>query len=112
MPANQSLKSAADTLLNGKRIAFEQKRVMILPTMGMVHFVGVLDIDGVKNTTNFQLSFVVNEDESIHIKGTKKIKLSDFTKEAVYTADIINPNDEVTLDVNLLLKQDNITLAF
>gem|GEM_PF-2058939 len=94
-----------------RKITFEQTKAMILPFMKMIHFVGILDIGGIKKTTHFQLAFEVNDDESIRLRGTKKIKLSDFHNDTLYTADVLNEKEEISLDVNLLLKNDHIVLT-
>ncbi len=92
-----------DSVLKDKKVVFEQTHVMILPIMGMVHFVGTLDIDGVKSTTSFQLGFIVNSDQSITFKGTKLLKLSDLFKDL--------PKDELKLDINFVLKNSKNDLA-
>ncbi|MES2652669.1 MAG: hypothetical protein V4663_13080 [Bacteroidota bacterium] len=92
-----------DSVLKDKKITFEQTRVMILPIMGMVHFVGTLDVDGIKSTTSFQLGFIVNSDQSITFKGTKLLKLSDLFNDL--------PKDELKLDIDFVLKNSKSNLA-
>lgn len=82
-----------------KKITFEQTHVMVLPIMGMAHFVGTLDIDGVRNVTSFQLGFLVNDDQSITFKGTKSIQLSDLSKE------------ELKVNIDFVLKNNRNDLA-
>lgn len=84
---------------SNKKITFEQTHVMVLPIMGMVHFVGTLDIDGVRNITSFQLGFLVNNDQSITFKGTKSIQLNESSKE------------ELKVNVEFVLKNSNHHLA-
>ena len=81
-----------------KKITFEKTHVMVLPIMGMVHLIGTLDVDGVKSTTNFQLGFYINSDQSITFKGTKSIKLNDFFKEL--------SSKEIKVDIDFVLKNN------
>ena len=83
-----------------KKITFEQTHVMVLSILGMVHFVGTLDIDGVRSTASFQLGFLVNSDQSITFKGTKSIQLSELSK------------DELKLNIDFVLKNNRNDLAF
>ncbi|RZK41975.1 MAG: hypothetical protein EOO90_09555 [Pedobacter sp.] len=94
---------SADRLIEGKKITFEQTRVMVLPLMGMVHVVGTLDIGGHKGTSDFQLAFKVNNDESVSFKGSRAIKLSDFVEGF--------PKNEVKLDFEFVLKNNTTELA-
>ena len=92
----------ADSLTGNRKITFEQTRVMVLPIMGMVHFVGTLDIDGFRNTTSFQLGFLVNSDKSITFKGTKLLRLSDFDENL--------SKEELKLDIDFVLKNSKNSL--
>lgn len=87
-----------DSLIGNKPVTFEQTRIMVLPIMGMVHIVGTLDVDGAKSTTDFQLGFSINNDQSITFKGTKSFKLDDLVKGM--------SNQELKLDIDFVLKQD------
>ncbi|MBP8067212.1 MAG: hypothetical protein KAY27_01500 [Pedobacter sp.] len=95
--------ATVNNLIGNKKITFVQTRVMVLPIMGMVHFVGVLDIDGVKTTTSFQLGFFVNNDQSITFKGTKSLKLNDLAKDL--------PNEEFTLTIDFVLNNNQNQVA-
>ncbi len=90
-------------LISNKKITFEQTHVMVLPIMGMVHFVGILDVDGVRNATSFQLGFLVNNDQSITFKGIKSFKLNDFAKDL--------PNDELKLNIDFVLRNSKTDLT-
>lgn len=83
----------ANQLATTDSISFEQSHVMVLPMMGMVHFIGKLTIGEVSNRADFQLGFVVNKDETVTFKGTKSIKLSDYAKT----------EKEIMLDINFVL---------
>ncbi|RYG06592.1 MAG: hypothetical protein EOO07_28945 [Chitinophagaceae bacterium] len=95
--------SILDSLLGGKKVTFEQTRVMVLPIMGMVHVVGVLDVDGLKTTTSFQLGFSINSDQSITFKGNKLLKMNELVKEF--------PSSELKLDIDFVLKNTKNNLA-
>lgn len=91
---NAQLKALlAAQLATTDSISFEQSHVMVLPMMGMVHFIGKLTIGEVSNRADFQLRFAVNKDDSITFKGTKSIKLSDYSKA----------QKEIMLDIDFVL---------
>lgn len=92
-----------DSLLGNKTYKFEQTRVMVLPILSMVHLVGVLDVDGVKNTTYFQLSFLVNEDESVQFKGTKKFNMGEFGQHFT--------GKDLQMEIDFVLKNKKNNLA-
>lgn len=90
-------------IIGDRKISFEQTRVMVLPIMGMAHFVGVLDVGGVKTTTSFQLGFALNSDQSITFKGTKLFKLSELGEGF--------PNEELKFELDFVLKNNKNELA-
>ncbi|MES2419046.1 MAG: hypothetical protein V4541_12725 [Bacteroidota bacterium] len=87
-------------LATNDNISFEQTHVMVLPMMGMVHFIGMLNVDGVNSRADFQLQYEINKDKSVTFKGTKSFKLSDYTKLAAV------PQKDVLLDLNFVVKND------
>jgi len=103
LPSNLLKSPTLSALLAGKKITFEQTRVMILPMMKMVHFVGTLDVGGVQSPASFILGFVVNSDESITFNGSKTFKQNDFAKNL--------PNNELKLDINFVIKNSRNDLA-
>ena len=98
LPATKFSSSIAD-----KKITFEKTNVMVLPIMGMVHIIGTLDVDGVKSTTNFQLGFHVNSDQTITFKGTKAFKLNDLVEGL--------SSSELKVDIDFVLKNNKSNLA-
>ncbi|MGF1923610.1 MAG: hypothetical protein ACQUHE_05485 [Bacteroidia bacterium] len=92
-----------DSLGRNKNVSFEQKCVMILPIMGMVHFVGIVDIDGIKGTTSFQLSYKVGADQSITFSGNKSLKLKELAEGM--------PNETLALNLDFVLKNSRVDLA-
>ncbi|MEJ5996400.1 hypothetical protein WG904_18370 [Pedobacter sp. Du54] len=92
-----------DSLVSDKKITFEQTRVMVLPIMSMVHIIGTLDVDGIKSTTNFQLGFHINSDQSITFKGVKLFKLNDLAKDL--------SSNELKLAIDFVLKNNKNNLA-
>ena len=103
LPTTQLKTLHIDSLIGNKKITFEQTRVMVLPIMGMVHFIGTLDVDGIRNTTSFQLDFSINRDQSITFKGTKLFKLSDFDENL--------SKEELKLDIDFVLKNSKNNLS-
>ncbi len=105
LPGQQHTSDIDGQVMLSDNIVFEQTHVMVLPLMGMVHFVGMLEIGGVRNRADFQLGFSVNEDNSIRLTGTKNIKLSDFytNKEISLTDKVIN---ELQLNITLILNAE------
>lgn len=95
--------SLLDSVLKDKKITFEQTHVMVLPIMGMAHFVGMLDVSGVKGIVSFQLGFTVNNDQSITFKGNKLVKLDDLAKEM--------PKHDLMLSLDFVLKNDKNNLV-
>jgi len=93
------------------KITFQQTKAMILPYMKMIHFVGILSIDGVKKMTYFQLAYDVIDQNNIRISGNKKIKMSDFRDDILFADDVINGKEEINLDIDLILKNNSVVLS-
>jgi hypothetical protein len=106
LPNSQLKTLFADSVIGDKSISFVQTHVMVLPLMGMVHFVGMLEVGGDQSWADFQLAFAVNSDQSITFKGTKVLKLSDYMKQPFYNVSTTKPKDEVTLKMNFVLKNN------
>ncbi len=98
-------------LLANDSIGFELTHVMVLPTMRLIHIVGILDVGGVSSRTELDFSFTVNEDQSISLFGTKSIKLKDYNKDFKFSSAVLKDNAEVKLDMNLLFKNNQLNLA-
>lgn len=92
-------------------LGFKLTHVMVLPMMRLIHIVGMMDVGGVSSRTELDFNFVVNEDQSISLFGTKSIKLSDYNKDAKFNAVALKENKEVKLNLNLLFKSDQAKLA-
>ena len=103
LPSAQLKTLHTDSLIGKKKIMFEQTRVMVLPIMGMVHCIGMLDIDGIRSTTSFHLGFSINSDQSITFKGTKLFKLNDFDENL--------SKEELKLDIDFILKSSKNNLS-
>jgi len=101
--------------LNGIQVVdslgFKLTHVMVLPMMRLIHIVGMMDVGGVSSRTELDFNFVVNEDQSISLFGTKSIKLSDYNKDVKFNAVALKENKEVKLNLNLLFKSDQAKLA-
>ncbi len=89
-----------DSILFDKNVSFEQNRVMVLPLMGMIHLIGELNIDGVKTMADFQLSYTINEDKSISLKGSKLIKSIELKAFNPESLDLTKVKDDLKLDVD------------
>ncbi|MBB2145106.1 hypothetical protein GM921_06410 [Pedobacter sp. LMG 31464] len=92
--------------ITNKAISFKLTHVMILPTMKMIHAVGVLNIGGVSNRTDIEFSFVMNNDQSITLNGSKSIKLSDYHQESTFALASLSNNDDLKLNMNLVFKNN------
>lgn len=90
-------------VLRDKKITFEQTHVMVLPIMGMTHFVGMLDVGGIKGIVSFQLGFSLNADQSITFKGNKLVKLEELSKDL--------PKHDLMLELDFVLKNTKTDLA-
>ncbi|KQC01160.1 hypothetical protein [Pedobacter sp. Hv1] len=110
MPMVNSNMSPSETLTNDS-IGFELTHVMVLPTMRLIHIVGMLDVGGVSSRTELDFSFTVNEDQTISLFGTKSIKLKDYNKDSKFSSAVLKDNAEVKLDMNLLFKNNQLNLA-
>lgn len=98
---SEQIKTVLANQLNiNDRISFEKTHVMVLPMMGMVHFVGQLTIGDKSSRADFQLGYAINKDQSVAFKGEKLIKLNDFVKdesarELSLLIDFVLQNDQV-----------------
>lgn len=110
MPMVNSNMPQTEALTNDS-IGFELTHVMVLPTMRLIHIVGMLDVGGVSSRTELDFSFTVNEDQSISLFGTKSIKLKDYNKDSKFSSAVLKDSAEVKLDMNLLFKNNQLNLA-
>ncbi|HTM98363.1 MAG TPA: hypothetical protein VL088_06465 [Pedobacter sp.] len=101
LPNVQVKAQSTNNIIGEKKVTFEQTHVMVLPMMGMVHFVGSLTIGDVSNTGSFLLKFKVNSDQSISFNGEKAVKLIQY-----YPGATAKTEDEVDLAINFVLKND------
>ncbi|RZK40979.1 MAG: hypothetical protein EOO90_12880 [Pedobacter sp.] len=58
-------------------LTFVQQRVMILPTMKMIHLVGEISIANIQKPISFQLAYL-HENQVLKIKGKQTIRLNEL----------------------------------
>lgn len=87
---------------NCGEITFNQKSLMILPIMQMIHLVGEIKIGKDTHNVPMQMQYILNEDGSMMLYGKQYIKLSEF--------DIALPNvkptdreEEITINITIKL---------
>lgn len=96
---------------NCNEISFDQRNQMVLPIMKMIHLVGNLNIANRSIPISLPMSYVVNNDQSISLKGSKSIKLNEYGLNVpTHLLSVVNVNHEVTIDFNLLLRKERATL--
>lgn len=88
-------------------LSFKLTHVMVLNNMKLIHIIGYLNVGGVIKRTELDFSYIVNEDQSLSLFATKKIKLSDYNTESKYSALTIKNNNELDLQLTLLLENKN-----
>lgn len=87
------------------RITFKLTEASILPQQ-KIKASGNLTISGVTKQISLVTSYVLNADESIVIKGTKAVKMSDHNiKAPVFMMGALKTGDEVMVDILLKLKK-------
>lgn len=92
---------------NANTVTFNQEKVMVLPTMRVIHMIGNLNIGNITRPVSFQLPYVFTKEHVVHITGKQTIFLSDFG--------IIVPSDlqdmvknELVLNVDLKMVSDKL----
>lgn len=61
-----------------KEIMFVQKRLMILPIMKMIYMSGDVTMSDGSHSSPISLQYETDEDQNIKVKGTQRIRLSEF----------------------------------
>lgn len=107
IPVGQYRHLIADKEVKDTTVVFEQKRVMVLPIMGMVHLVGTINVGGIKKSADFQLAYSVNENEEIVVKGSKMIPVNELFNTSDGSGDINIRKEEVKVDINFVLKNNS-----
>ncbi len=104
--ANQEVESAIQALFKANevtQITFMQEKAMILPTMKMIHIIGVLNIADVERPIAFQFNYVINKDRSIAITGKQTINLTDFgIKIPNDLKGVVNNEISIKLNLNMV----------
>lgn len=96
---------------NCNEISFDQRNQMVLPIMKMIHLVGNLNIANRSIPVSLPMSYIVNSDQSISLKGTKSIKLNEYgINIPSHLLDVLKTNHEVVIDFNLVLRKERPTL--
>lgn len=110
IPIAKATSLAADSLTSDS-IGFKLTHVMVLPHMRLIHIVGMLDVAGVSKRTELDFSFIVNDDKSLTLFGTKSIKLSEYNQEQKFNAVALKKNNELKLNLNLVFKDEQQNIA-
>lgn len=85
------------------KMTFKLTEATVLPGK-VVKVTGNLTISGVTNLVTIQSNYVVNADESITFKGTRKMKMSDFKiKAPSFMMGALKTGDALTIDIQLKL---------
>ena len=109
---NQQFEATIQQLLNtnhSTQITFTQQKIMVLPIMKMIHLIGELNIANVNRRIGFRLSYSLNQDKSIYIKGKEVINLSDF---GLNLPNRINgAKNEVTIDLDFKMIDKRVLMA-
>lgn len=93
-------------------IGFELSHVMVLPLMRMIHIVGILEVGGVSSRTEMDFNFIINQDQSLTLMGTKSIKLDEYRGDQKLSREALKKSkSEIKLDMNLVLKNSQSSLA-
>lgn len=105
IPLTEELKRLLpDSVSGSQKLKFHQTRAMVLPTMGMVHLIGTLEVGELRTTTSLHLGYSVNEDESLSLKGVKSLKIAELLRESTALTEHLITNKEVTLPVDLTVR--------
>ena len=112
-PSNQLGGEAIMTSLLDKNcgeITFNQKSLMILPIMKMIHLVGEIKIGKDTHNVPMQMQYVLNEDGSMMLYGKQFIKLSEFgiTLPNVKSTD---REEEITINITIKLAKQQAVFA-
>lgn len=88
------------------KITFKLTEATVVPGQKVVKVTGNLTISGVTNVVTIQSAYVVNADESITFKGTRKMKMSDFKiKAPSFMMGALKTGDALTIDIQLKLSK-------
>lgn len=103
MAANKTHPSILEAIKasNCQNISFTQKKLMILPTMKMVHMIGEVNLKR-SQAVPLQLEYHLENDQQIHFKGKQIIALSEFGIKAE-DVDAANRLDEITIHIEFTL---------
>ncbi len=78
---NKQLELAVQNLVENNKVAeikFVQERVMVLPTMKMIHLIGKITIANVNQSISFQLAYHINANNELLIEGKQSICLNEL----------------------------------
>lgn len=86
------------------KITFKLSKADVVPAQKVIRAAGNLTIGGVTKPVTLQTTYTVNGDELI-VKGSKALKMSEFgLKAPSFMMGALKVADEVTIDINLKLK--------
>lgn len=103
--------SALGDNLTNDSLSFELTHVMVLPTMRLIHVLGMMEIGGVSSRTELDFSFTVNDDQSISLFGEKSVKLKEYRQDPKFSLAALKDNAELKLNMNLLFKNTQATVV-
>lgn len=88
------------------KITFKLTEATVVPGQKVVKVTGNLTISGVTNLVTIQSAYVMNADESITFKGSRKMKMSDFKiKAPSFMMGALKTGDAITIDIQLKLSK-------
>ena len=112
-PDHQKVETAIQQLFkssDGTSINFVQQRVMVLPTMKMIHLIGEISIANVKQHIAFQLAYDLNKNKELILKGKQFIRLSDFG--IVIPQDLLGKiKNEFSINLNIKMIEEKLATS-
>ena len=95
---------------NCNEIIFNQKSLMILPIMKMIHLIGEMKIGKDSYSVSMQMQYLLNEDGSIIVSGKQHVALSEFGIRLA-NVKLTDANEEITINISLKLAKQQPLLA-
>jgi polyisoprenoid-binding protein YceI len=87
------------------KMTFKLTEAIVVPQQKIIKAIGNLTIGGVTNKIEIKASYLVNGDETITLKGSKAIKMSDYKiKAPSFMMGALKTGNDLIIDILLKLK--------